>query len=128
MERSRRAVTSRVHALPATTHSHWHVGEVGKVAVSPLNVRDDQWGLGKMFAMSEHLEMSEFSSSVYFSSQFWSERVYIYHSGLAEMHTSIREDFGGVGMGYYRDKLIKWLDCVRPRAVTGSEQRIPQAV
>ena len=30
--------------------------------------------------------------------------------GLAEMQISIQEDFSGIGTGYHRDDLIKWLD------------------
>ena len=35
-----------------------------------------------------------------------------YHSGFAEMRTSIREDFHGIGMGCHRKDLIKQLDYV----------------
>jgi len=42
----------------------------------------------------------------------WAECHYVYTTGLREMRTSIREDFGGIGMGGHREVLIKHLDHV----------------
>ena len=51
----------------------------------------------------------------------WSEWDWVYHSGFAEMCTSIREDFSGVGMGCHREDLIKWLDHILEQLDQGLE-------
>ena len=43
----------------------------------------------------------------------WSECDSLYDSGFTEMCTSIREDFGGIGMGCHREDLIKQLSHVQ---------------
>ena len=40
----------------------------------------------------------------------WSEWDSIHDSGFYAMCTSIREDFGGIGMGHHREDLVKRLD------------------
>ena len=40
----------------------------------------------------------------------WSEWNWIWSAGLDEMHSSIREEFSGIGMRCYREDLIKRLD------------------
>ena len=42
----------------------------------------------------------------------WSEWDYVYEDGLVEMRSSIREEFGGIGMGRHREVLVKRLDRV----------------
>ena len=42
----------------------------------------------------------------------WSEWDYVYEDVLVEMRSSIREDFGGIGMGRHREALVKQLDHV----------------
>ena len=42
----------------------------------------------------------------------WSEWDYVQESGLGEMCTSIREEFGGIGMRHHREVLIKRLNHV----------------
>lgn len=42
----------------------------------------------------------------------WSEWVYLYPDGLDEMCASIKQDFHGIGMGYYRKDLLRHLNRV----------------
>ena len=51
----------------------------------------------------------------------WSEWDSILASGFYEMETSIREDFGGIGMCHHREDLIRRLDHVLGRLGRGSE-------
>ena len=50
----------------------------------------------------------------------WSEWNLVYEDGLREMSTSIREDFGGIGMWRHREILIKRLDHVLGELDRGS--------
>jgi len=52
----------------------------------------------------------------------WAECHWVYDTGLTEMCTSIREDFGGIGMGHHRDVLIKHLDHVLGQLDMGLER------
>ena len=58
----------------------------------------------------------------------WSEWDCIYSDGLREMHASIREDFGGIGMWPRREVLIKRLDHVLGELARGLDhlrQHVP---
>ena len=51
----------------------------------------------------------------------WSEWNYVCDGALSEMHTSIREDFGGIGMWRHREALTKRLDHVLGQLDKGLE-------
>jgi hypothetical protein len=93
---------------------------VEEAAISPTCVPGTIVGSSSetLFAMSEDLETSKSSSHTFF---VWSEWDCLYDSGLDEMQASIREDFGGIGMGHHREDLIKRLDHVLGQLDLGLE-------
>ena len=57
----------------------------------------------------------------------WSERKSLDPDGFGEIRTTVREDFGGIGMGYHRAELIQRLDRILGELDQGSGS-YPQAV